>query len=106
MNVTHAALAAADVKRTVPSAKILIPAPINLASFALVRAFVEATYKAIKGAPIHALVNDAAVANNPHGYTTHDLDQNGKPFEMLFEVNYVSQWLLTDLFMPQLRAGK
>merc|ERR1719199_2056514 len=46
------------------------------------------------------------MANNPHGHITHDLDQNGKPFEMLFEVNYVAQWLLTYLFLPQLRAAK
>merc|ERR1712100_496625 len=97
---------AADIRKDVPHAQIPIPAAIDLSSLALTRAFVEATYKALKGGPVHVLVNDAAMSNNPHGYTTKDLDQNGKPFEMLFEVNYVSQWLLTDLFMPQLRAGK
>merc|ERR1712072_156614 len=90
----------------IPYAKILIPAAIDLSSLQKTREYVEAVYKATNGGAIHLLVNDAAMSNNPHGYTTKDLDQNGKPFEMLFEVNYVAQWLLTYLFLPQLRAAK
>jgi hypothetical protein len=51
-------------------------------------------------------VNDAAMPNNPQGLESPDLDQNGKRFEMLFEVNYVNQWLLTSLFLPQIRLAK
>lgn len=105
MHTSQAEAAAADIKKTVPGADILIPAEINLASMQKTRDYVVATYKLLKGRPINILVNDAAMANNPHGYTTDDLDQNGNPFEMLFEVNYVNQWLLTDLLLPQLRAS-
>jgi len=102
------ALAAAEeIRKTVPGATVIVPeVGIDLSSMKLTRAFAVAASKAIGGAPVHWLVNDAAMANNPHGYQTNDTDQNGVRFEMLFEVNYVNQWLLTSLLMPQLRAGK
>jgi retinol dehydrogenase-12 len=104
--IASAQAAAADIKKDVPHANIVIPeVGIDLSSFNLTRAYAIAANKAIGGRPVHWLINDAAMSNNPHGYEGADLDQNGKPFEMLFEVNYVSQFLLTELLLPQLRAS-
>jgi len=104
--IAGAQAAAADIRRSAPHANIVIPeAPIDLSSLKLTRDYVISVHKAIGGRPVHWLVNDAAMSNNPHGHTTTDLDQNGKPFEMLFEVNYVAQFLLTELMLPQLRAS-
>jgi len=49
---------------------------------------------------IDILVNDAGLANNPHQVVTHD------GFELAFQIDYPSQWLLTYLLMPQIRKGK
>merc|ERR1712166_581542 len=104
--IAGAQAAAADIRRSAPHANIVIPeAPIDLSSLKLTRDYVISVHKAIGGRPVHWLVNDAAMSNNPHGHTTTDFDQNGKPFEMLFEVNYVAQFLLTELMLPQLRAS-
>merc|ERR1712086_801195 len=104
--LASAQAAAADIKKDVPLANIVIPeVGIDLSSFNLTRKFAIAAHKAIGGKPIHWLINDAAMSNNPHGYNGADLDQNGQPFEMLFEVNYVAQFLLTELMLPQLRAS-
>ena len=85
--IAGAQAAAADIRRSAPHANIVIPeATIDLSSLKLTRDFVVSVHKAIGGRPVHWLVNDAAMSNNPHGYTTTDTDQNGKPFEMLFEV--------------------
>merc|ERR1712159_628691 len=105
--VPSAQAAVVDIKKDAPHARLVVPeVGIDLSSMALTRAYAVAASKAINGAPIHWLINDAAMANNPHGYTTNDTDQNGKPFEMLFEVNYVNQFLLTELLKPQLRAAQ
>ena len=85
--IASAQAAAADIKKDVPHANIVIPeVGIDLSSFNLTRAYAIAANKAIGGRPVHWLINDAAMSNNPHGYEGADLDQNGKPFEMLFEV--------------------
>jgi len=106
-HVVKCQAAADDIKKSVPGAKVAVPeVGIDLSSMASTRAYAVAASKAVGGAPVHWLINDAAMANNPHGYTSNDTDQNGNKFEMLFEVNYVNQWLLTSLFMPQLRAAK
>ena len=44
-SLTHAATAAADIRRTVPTAKILIPSAIDLSSMNSTRAYVEAAHK-------------------------------------------------------------
>ena len=48
---------------------------------------------------VDILVNDAAMANNPHALTTVD------KMEMAFEVDYPAPWLLTTLLLPQLRKA-
>merc|ERR1711959_678212 len=105
--VPSAQAAVADIKKDAPHARVVVPeVGIDLSSMQLTRDFAVAASKAINGAPVHWLINDAAMPNNPHGYVSNDTDQNSKPFEMLFEVNYVNQFLLTELFKPQLRAAK
>lgn len=88
----------AAIKREVPYADILIPkAPLDLSSFSVVRAFAESLHAL---PALHILVNDAALDNNPHQITTKD------GFELAFQIDYPSQWLLTNLLLPQLRKGK
>jgi NAD(P)-dependent dehydrogenase (short-subunit alcohol dehydrogenase family) len=88
---------AAKITASVPGAKLVVPTvPLDLASFATVRTFA----KSLGSAPLDILINDAAMANNPHGLVT------GDGMEMAFQVDYPSTWLLTDLLMPQVRAAK
>jgi hypothetical protein len=56
--------------------------------------------KSLNISKLDVLVNDAAMANNPRGYSTLD------KMEMAFEVDYPATWLLTDLLLPQLRAAR
>jgi NAD(P)-dependent dehydrogenase (short-subunit alcohol dehydrogenase family) len=86
------------IKKVVPNAKVYIPtALLDLSSFQQVRNFVQSLQHFNT---IDILVNDAGMANNPHQLKTHD------GFEMAFQIDYPSQWLLTYLLMPQVRKAK
>jgi len=86
------------IKKMVPGANVVIPpALFDLSSFAKVRAFAEG----LKSYPqIDILVNDAAIDTNPHQVVTED------GMEMAFQADYPSQWLLTELLLPQIRKAK
>jgi len=86
------------IKKAVPNAKVFLPsALLDLSSFKMVRDFVQGLQQF---PTIDILVNDAGLANNPHQVVTHD------GFELAFQIDYPSQWLLTYLLMPQIRKGK
>lgn len=86
------------IKKFAPNAKIYLPeALLDLSSFEVVRNFAQG----LQSFPaIDLLVNDAGMANNPKGIVTKD------GFEMAFQIDYPSQWLLTQLLLPQLRRAK
>jgi len=89
---------AEDIKRAVPNAKVFIPyAMLDLSSFKSVRLFAQSLQNF---SSLDFLVNDAGMANNPHQLVTED------GFEMAFQIDYPSQWLLTDLLLPQIRLAK
>eukprot|EP01062_Namystynia_karyoxenos_P038567 TRINITY_DN27_c0_g1_i2.p1 TRINITY_DN27_c0_g1~~TRINITY_DN27_c0_g1_i2.p1 ORF type:complete len:672 (+),score=268.69 TRINITY_DN27_c0_g1_i2:70-2085(+) len=98
-NLTHIKEdSAAYIYKTVPYADLYIPShPLDLSDFASVRGYVQSIQKFKE---VHYLINDAAMDNNPHGLVTK------QGMEMAFEIDYPSQWLLTQLLMPQLRRGK
>jgi len=97
-NLAKMRSAAADIKRTVPYADLVVPDFVfDLSSFAKVRGLV----KELERFPaIHILVNNAGTDSNPHAVLTED------GLEMVFQIDYPSQWLFTHLLLPQLRAGK
>mmetsp|Transcript_32465 Transcript_32465/g.81351 ORF Transcript_32465/g.81351 Transcript_32465/m.81351 type:complete len:350 (-) Transcript_32465:851-1900(-) len=69
--------------------------PLDLASFASVRSFVD-EFNA-RDLPLHALVNNAGVMGTPHSHT-----EDG--FEMQFGTNHMGHFLLTHLLLPKLLA--
>jgi NAD(P)-dependent dehydrogenase (short-subunit alcohol dehydrogenase family) len=86
------------IKAAVPTAKVVIPdALLDLSSFADVRNYAQSLQKLPS---VDVLVNDAGMANNPHQLKTKD------GFEMAFQIDYPSQWLLTYLLLPRLRKAK
>lgn len=97
-NMTKMEAAEAEIKRSVPHAKLLVPQQtLDLSSFAMVQALAHS----LKQFPaIHVLVNNAGVASTSHPVLTND------GFDLVFEVDYLAPWLLTHLLLPQLRAGK
>jgi NAD(P)-dependent dehydrogenase (short-subunit alcohol dehydrogenase family) len=93
MNATASA-----IKKEVPNAKVYIPsALLDLSSFQIVRDFAQSLQHIPK---LDLIVNDAGMANNPHGWVTPD------GMEEAFQIDYPSQWLLTYLLMPQVRKAK
>jgi len=86
------------IKKEVPNAIVQLPtAPLDLSSFAVVRAFAEH----LQHLPaIDILVNNAGMDNNPHQLMTKD------GFEMVFQIDFASNFLLTNLMLPQLRKAK
>jgi len=94
---------AANIANSMPAghsgASLVVPdVPLDLSSFAVVRAFAK-SLNATRFPALDILVNDAAMANNPHALTTVD------KMEMAFEVDYPAPWLLTTLLLPQLRKA-
>ena len=70
---------------------------LDLSSFASVRSFV-AQFLSKFGPQLHILVNNAGLAGNPEKATVDG-------FQMLFQVNYLSHFLLTELLLPALRRA-
>eukprot|EP00937_MAST-01D_sp_MAST-1D-sp2_P006234 g6234.t1 len=99
-NRTRCLVVADEIRRTAGStADLVCPAlPLDLASFGTVRAFAKSLNRSFMPA-LDILVNDAAMANNPHGLMTED------SMEMAFQVDYPATWLLTELLLPQMRAA-
>jgi NAD(P)-dependent dehydrogenase (short-subunit alcohol dehydrogenase family) len=90
--------AMANITSTVPGAKCVVPeAPLDLSSFAVTRTFAEGLqqYPAID-----ILINNAGMASTSKPMLTKD------GYEMVFEIDYMNTWLLTELLLPQLRAAK
>jgi NAD(P)-dependent dehydrogenase (short-subunit alcohol dehydrogenase family) len=90
--------AATNITSTVPGAKCVVPdAPLDLSSFNITRTFAEG----LKQYPqIDILVNNAGMASTKTPMSTKD------GFEMVFEVDYMNNWLLTQLLLPQIRVAK
>jgi len=87
-----------NITSTVPGAKCVVPdAPLDLSSFAVTRAFAEGLkqYTAID-----ILVNNAGMASTKTPITTKD------GYDMVFEIDYMSTMLLTELLLPQIRLAK
>jgi len=72
--------------------------PLDLASFASVRAFAE-QFLAAHGSSLHLLVNNAGTAQ-PKSALTPD------GFEWVFQVDYLGPFLLTELLLPALRQSQ
>lgn len=91
---TAAARAADDIRRENPRALVII-LPLDLASFASVRAFADA-FLAL-ALPLHILVHNAGIMPCPFQLTPDG-------HELAFQVNYLSPRLLTRRLLPRLRA--
>eukprot|EP00929_Paragymnodinium_shiwhaense_P119436 TRINITY_DN91334_c0_g1_i1.p1 TRINITY_DN91334_c0_g1~~TRINITY_DN91334_c0_g1_i1.p1 ORF type:complete len:671 (+),score=117.63 TRINITY_DN91334_c0_g1_i1:61-2073(+) len=86
------------IREVVPDADVFLPdALYDLSSFAQVRAFAKSLQQ-FEG--IDILVNNAAVDNNPGKIVTKD------GYELAFQADYMSQWLFTELMLPQVRKAK
>jgi retinol dehydrogenase-13 len=72
--------------------------PLDLASFANVRAFVDRFLKAFD--KLHYLINDAGIG---HAMGSGAKTEDG--FEQVFQVNYLGHFLLTELLLPSLRKS-
>ena len=83
-----------EIKALAP-AKPAVFLPLNLASLASVRECAQ-QFIAMK-LPLHLLVNNAGIAGI-RGLTTDG-------FEMIFGVNHMGHFLLTQLLLPQLQAS-
>mmetsp|Transcript_15310 Transcript_15310/g.30102 ORF Transcript_15310/g.30102 Transcript_15310/m.30102 type:complete len:350 (+) Transcript_15310:70-1119(+) len=74
--------------------------PLDLSSFANVRAFADKFLKDFHG-KLHLLINDAGIS--------HETVSGGKTedgFEQVFQVNYLGHFLLTELLLPALRKSR
>ena len=89
------AAALADVRARSGSAEVHL-LPLDLASFASIRAF--ATEVNDRFPAVHVLVNNAGVVLSRRQVTAEG-------FEMMFGVNHLGHFLLTDLLLDRLRAG-
>lgn len=68
---------------------------LDLSSFMGVKSFVE-QFSSVFGAKLHILVNNAGIdGNSPH------FSRDG--FQLLFQINYLSPFLLTELLLPALQ---
>jgi len=88
---------AADKLRNTTSSDVRA-LPLDLASFASVRAFVDGFLKAFD--KLHYLINDAGIS---HAMGSGGKTQDG--FEQVFQVNYLGHFLLTELLLPSLRKS-
>ncbi|CAJ1444740.1 unnamed protein product [Effrenium voratum] len=94
-NQTHGEIAAKNISQlTGATAEAL---PLNLGSLASVRSFVEMFYQKHPNG-LHFLINDAGIGG-PSVMT-----KDG--FELVFEVDYLGPFLLTELLLPALRRGR
>ena len=88
--------AIAEIRREHPQAQLDFVA-IDLASLASVR---RAAAEVMSKYPVlHVLINNAGLAN-----MQREISEDG--FEMTFAVNHLGPFLLTNLLLPALRAGK
>ena len=88
--------AIARIRRSVPSAK-LIPALLDLASLASVRAFATFIAQNFSGQSLDLLINNAGVMAVPRRELTVD------GYERQFATNYLGPFLLTALIYPHLK---
>ncbi len=86
-----------QIRAAVPGAKAEC-IPLDLASFASIRAFAEAFHK--RDLPLHLLVNNAGLmTTNPKAAFTVE------GWEQTFGTNHVGQFLLTHLLLPDLERA-
>lgn len=97
-NISKMKAAEDDIKRTLPGADLFVSQyTLDLSSFESVKIAAEGLQQF---SAIHILVNNAGVDSTSRPTSTKD------GFELVFEVDYQAQWLLTHLLLPQIRAGK
>ena len=84
-----------DEIKAIRQSKPAVFLPLNLASLASVRACAE-QFEALR-LPLHLLVNNAGIAG------VRGLTADG--FEMMFGVNHMGHFLLTQLLLPRLQAS-
>jgi len=72
---------------------------LDLSDLDSVRSFVEDFNLSTHNAPIHVLLNNAGVMATPYGKTKQG-------FELQFETNHLGHFLLTNLLLPNLKAGR
>eukprot|EP00746_Dinoflagellata_sp_MGD_P007708 gnl/MRDRNA2_/MRDRNA2_115316_c0_seq1.p1 gnl/MRDRNA2_/MRDRNA2_115316_c0~~gnl/MRDRNA2_/MRDRNA2_115316_c0_seq1.p1 ORF type:complete len:374 (+),score=65.66 gnl/MRDRNA2_/MRDRNA2_115316_c0_seq1:88-1209(+) len=68
---------------------------LDLSSFVAVKSFVK-QFSSVFGANLHILVNNAGIDGNPPHFSTDG-------FQLLFQINYLSPFLLTELLLPALK---
>ncbi|MCH2221693.1 MAG: SDR family oxidoreductase, partial [Dechloromonas sp.] len=88
--------AIADIRKTVPDAKLTIK-PLDLSSLAAVAALGEQLNA--EGRPVDILINNAGVMTPPERDTTAD------GFELQFGSNHLGHFALTGHLLPLLRAA-
>mmetsp|Transcript_43771 Transcript_43771/g.81695 ORF Transcript_43771/g.81695 Transcript_43771/m.81695 type:complete len:357 (-) Transcript_43771:93-1163(-) len=93
-NQTHGQLAAANISKI--TGTVVDALPLDLSSLASVRAFAKQFY-AKHGDELQILVNDAGIGG------PSVLTKDG--FELVFQVDYLGHFLLTELLLPALRRG-
>jgi len=94
-NITRGELAAQNISKAT-GAKV-DALPLNLGSLQSVRSFARSFYQKY-GETLNLLVNDAGIG------APSILSQDG--FELVFQVDYLGPFLLTELLLPALRRGR
>jgi NAD(P)-dependent dehydrogenase (short-subunit alcohol dehydrogenase family) len=86
-----------EIKKQVPNAKLLVPAPLDLADLDSISKFAEAVKRDVQFVDI--LVNNAGVMGIPN------LERTKAGFEMQIGTNHLGHFLLTSRLMPLLRKS-
>mmetsp|Transcript_50127 Transcript_50127/g.119314 ORF Transcript_50127/g.119314 Transcript_50127/m.119314 type:complete len:377 (-) Transcript_50127:42-1172(-) len=94
-NETKGAAAATAIKAVHAAADVRSMA-LDLASLASVRAFAT-SYEATFGKRLHFLLNNAGI--------THPSIESHDGFELVYQVDFLGHFLLTELLLPSLRAS-
>jgi len=94
-NATNGELAAATIRRLTGNAQVEAML-LDLGSLASVRAFASAYLEKV-GPRLDILINNAGI--------TGPSEESNDGFELVFQVDYLGHFLLTDLLLPALRAS-
>jgi len=94
-NITRGELAAQNISKATGASVDALP--LNLGSLQSVRSFARSFYQKY-GETLNLLVNDAGIG------APSILSQDG--FELVFQVDYLGPFLLTELLLPALRRGR
>jgi NAD(P)-dependent dehydrogenase (short-subunit alcohol dehydrogenase family) len=91
--------AAKNITDSLPGAKVDVPAAsLDLSSMNMTRVFAQEVFQ--KYDSIDILVNNAGMASTSKPTLTKD------GFEIVYEIDYMNTWLLTELLLPRIRKAK